>query len=408
MMADSDTTTASTVLSPSAQEALESDIAAQIADWLVLSGAPGVSVAVVAPGGFELVETGGFSDLRDQTPVSPDDLWRVGSLTKPFTSGILHLLAEEGRVDLDAPVADYLGEGWAEGFVFDGVDLGDSLTVKQMLNFSSGFAEYATSPLFFAEALQRLDVPISPEEMVAWGVSQGPQFEPGADAEVSTLGYIVAGLVIEAVTGRPANELFEELIFEPAKASAWYLTPQEVSPRPVVNGYVTEGFADALRLIWPNDSDLGEYDEVRERAAVQAQSAEFFDLTVVPQDLLASAGWTGGGLEVAPIDVARAFRALFDGTILPDTVVESMTEIVTGGTYAQGVSPRDLDGSISYQQGGLVPGFASAAIYLPDFGVAVVAASNVEAPAKAIGELVTDVAGSVRDALLQEGFDGLP
>jgi CubicO group peptidase (beta-lactamase class C family) len=398
-------TTTTTVLSPQLLDEVSTQIATEIEQWLLVSGAPGVSLAVVAPGGVELVDVGGVSDLPAGTPVTPDDNWRLGSLTKPFTSAVIYLLADEGAIELDAPVSDYLGAGWAAGYEFGGVDYGDQLTVKQMLNYSSGFVEYATSPAFFAEALTRLDRPIEPEEIIAFGVEQGPQFQPGTESQVTTIGHLVAGLLIEKVTGRPAAEVIRERVFDKVDASAVYLSPQEIPPEFVVNGYLSEGFANAMSLIWPADGTLGNYDEVRARAEVQGTTGPLFNLMVVPQELLSSVGWTGGGLEGHPVDTARAWRALFDGTVLSPGLAAAMTETATGSVYGQGVVIRDVEGERAYQQSGVVPGYNSGAVYLPEWDIAVVASSNTESPGLPVQNLVNAVAIIVRTAFIQAATD---
>jgi CubicO group peptidase (beta-lactamase class C family) len=225
--------------------------------------------------------------------------------------------------------------------------------------------------------------------------------EPGSEPQVTTVGHVVAGLIIEEVTGRQVDELMREYVFDPAGASSAYLAPQEVPPDPVVNAYVSEGFANALEVIWPTDSNLGDYADVREQAVLDGPDGPLFDLMVVPQDLLGSVGWTGGGLEARPLDAARAMRALFDGTVLSDDLAAAMTQPLPDSVYAQGIVIRALEDEPSYQQSGVVPGYNSGSVYLPEWDIAVVASSNTESPGLPTRDLVNQVALIVRTAYIQ-------
>jgi D-alanyl-D-alanine carboxypeptidase len=219
--------TTSSIVEPAATADLLSLIGAEVELWLAATGAPGLTLAAVLPDGSEISLGYGFSDLRAQTPAQPEDYWRFGSITKPMTSAVILMLAEQGLVDLDTPVATYLGANWAAGYISEGVDYGPLLTVRQLLNHTNGFAEYAFDPGFFILASARLDQPFAPEEVLKWAVERGPLYTPGTSYQYNTVGHVAAGLVIEAVTGRPAHEVFRDFLFDPARAESIYLPPQE-------------------------------------------------------------------------------------------------------------------------------------------------------------------------------------
>ena len=85
----------------------------------------------------------GVRSLTTEAEVSTSDYFRWASITKPMTSIVVLQLVEEGLIDLDATVSTYLGEGWASGYELDGVDYGDAITIRQILNHTDGFAEFA-------------------------------------------------------------------------------------------------------------------------------------------------------------------------------------------------------------------------------------------------------------------------
>jgi len=363
--------------------ALAAELAVVTEEWLAASGAPGVTLTIVGPDGLEITEVAGVSDLRAAEPVTSSDFWRFGSITKPMTSAVVLALAEEGLVDLDAPVAAYLGSGWAAGYALDGVDYGDTLTVAQMLNHTAGFAEFAFDPGFYAQVAGRLDQPLEPEEIVAWAVERGPQSVPGTDYEYTTVGHVVAGLVIEQVTGRPAAEVLEEYVFAPAGAADAYLPPTGSPAAGVVNGYVGGILAEAIAALPALASLEG-----------GARVGELLDISVAPQEVLTTAGWTGGGIEAQSDDIARIMRVIFNGTVLNADSVATFTDPVPGENYGLGIGVGDIDGYTTYSHGGGVPGFRSDALYIPELDIAVAASSNLVPldPSSEVGSLTRRVA----------------
>lgn len=342
------------------------EVAASTVDWLAASGSPGVVLTVLGPDGLEVTEVAGFADLSAQRAATVDDFWRFGSITKPMTSAIILDLAEDGQVDLDAPVADYLGEGWAEGYVWEGVDYGDTLTVSQMLNHTAGFGEYAFDPGFYLTVSGRLDQPLEPTEIIEWAVQRGPDSQPGTAYSYNTVGHVVAGLIIEQVTGRPAGDVMAEVIFGPASAPDAYLPPTSQPASGVVNGYAAGLLADAIAAL-PALAALES----------EARVGEFLDISVAPQEVLTTAGWTGGGIEAQSDDIARIMRAMFNGTILSDVAIAAFTTTVPDENYGLGISVGEIDGYTMYSHGGGVPGFRSDALYIPELDIAVAASTNL-------------------------------
>jgi len=343
-----------------------SEVAEATTGWLERSGAPGVAVTVVGPDGLEVTEVAGLANLAGDEAVTAVDHWRFGSITKPMTSAVILDLAEDGLVDLDAPVATYLGEGWAEGFEYEGVDYGDTLTVSQMLNHTAGFAEFAFDPGFYLLMSDRLDQPLDPQEIVDWAVERGPQYEPGTDYLYNTVGHVVAGLIIEEVTGRPAGEVLAEVVFAPAGANDAYLPPTSSPADGVVRGYAAGPLADAIASL-PALAALES----------EARVGDLIDISVAPQEVLTTAGWTGGGIEAQSDDIARIMRAMFDGTILGEEAIAAFGTTVPGENYGLGITVGEIDGYTVYSHGGGVPGFRSDALYIPELDIAVAASTNV-------------------------------
>lgn len=384
------TTTAAptTTVAPLATPELQATVQAALDAWREDSGVPGAALVVSLPDGSEVAVTSGVRDLTTSEPVRADDHWRIASITKPMVSAVVLRLVEQGLVELDAPVSRYLGAGWAPDYTLDGVDYGDQVTIEQLLSHTEGFKEYAFDPGFYLLVGDRLDVPMEPEEVVAWAVGEGPQYVPGTGYLYNTVGHVVAGLVIEAVTGQPAESILRRELFDLAGVTDVYLTPREFPPSRVPAGYVQGPLKEALNL-------LPALVPFREQATV----GDFYDVTAVPQAVLTSAPFTGGGIEAQLDDVARVFRAIFDGTVLTPESVASFTTTVLDTDYGLGITVGQVDDLVVYSHGGGVPGFRSHALYSPDLDVALAMSSNLIPLDPDAGVLADEVLRQVRSAL---------
>jgi len=376
---------------PFDEDALVAEVTAAMESFLADTGAPGVTLALLLPDGDggqrEIRIAAGSSNVADDLPADSDHFYRFGSITKPMTSAIVLQLVDEGKVALDEPVSTYLGAGWAAGYDWKGEEWGDRITIRQILNHTDGFPEFAFDPGFYLAASTRIERPFEPEEIVEWAAGRGAQYEPGTDYLYNTVGHVVAGLVIEEVTGRTAAEEFEERLFGPVGADDAYLAPEEFPAEDGVAGYVQGALKTAIEF-------LPGYRPYLEEATV----GDFLDVTVAPQATLRSAGWTGGGIEAQADDVARIFRSLFTSVVTGDELEEFLTPS-PHSSYALGVSVGEKDGLKVYSHGGGVPGFRSDALYLPDLDVTIAVSTNLVAIDPDIGTLSDRVLAIIRAAL---------
>jgi CubicO group peptidase (beta-lactamase class C family) len=165
------------------------DIDAYAAEHVAANGLPGLTVAVVGPGGFGGLLQRAYADVDRRTPVAPSQLFQIGSISKSFTALCVFRLAEAGRLRLEDPVSRYLPEVPLPG--------GVGINLQSLLNHSSGLADDA--PPFPRGGDQRL-----------W---QG--FPVGAQWSYSNLGYQLLGRIVAAVDGRPFPEALAALVLRP-------------------------------------------------------------------------------------------------------------------------------------------------------------------------------------------------
>lgn len=181
---------------------------------------PGLSVAVVTPGGAAYASGFGARDLTGNRPASPDTLYGVGSLTKSFTATAVLQLAEAGMCDLADPVAEYLDVDLGDRSDGDGGS--EPIRIRHLLSHTSGLPSLGISEALIARRVRRGDpgIPLSSEadlrahieEAVAAGEVVAP---PGERFAYCNAGYVLAGDLIEQLTGKRYAEYVADHLFEP-------------------------------------------------------------------------------------------------------------------------------------------------------------------------------------------------
>ena len=348
------------------QAALVEEITAVLTDWQEGAGIPGASLSVRLPDREPIAVAVGVTDLVTEEEVTPEDFFRIGSITKPMTATLVLQLIDEGLLELDEPVETYL-PGWLDGHEFS-----SEITIRQLMDHTNGLIEYAFDPQFYVESSDRLDQPLESEELRSFLASRDPLFEPGTAYSYETGGFFTLGDVIEIATGNSAAEEMRTRIFEPAGAENIFLAPQEFPPESVVNGYGRGAlYVAGTALIAREDVD-----------GLTITSDTLTDDPVIdalgqPQAFLQSAGWTGGGAEAQLESVSAVFKALFDGTLLSDEQIAEMTTTVFDANYGLGINVSEVDGVQIYRHGGGVPGFRSDAVYVPDFDITWAVSANL-------------------------------
>ncbi|MGK3995846.1 serine hydrolase domain-containing protein [Sorangium sp. So ce1024] len=303
----------------------------QAADHLVRDlEFPAVLVAVQDVDGETRHYTAGVADLETQAKVPVDGQVRIGSNTKPFTAVVVLQLVGEGKVDLDAPIETYL-PGLIRG---DGID-GNDITVRQLLQHTSGLPDFVGA-LLGGDLARALRTYVDPRTLLDLALAQEASFPPGDQWGYSNTNYIVAGLLIEKVTGRPLAEEVTERIIERLGLRHTYvpgvgdLSIRECHPR----GYHADGFGEPL-----------------------------YDVT----ELDPSIAGASGDIISTPSDLNRFFSALLGGELLAPPELEQMRATVDasgmwpGYAYGLGLSSTPLRcGGVVWGHGGDIFGYETA------------------------------------------------
>src|SRR5215212_6629631 len=186
------------------QRATKADLEAALKKSFKESDAPGV-VAAVQTSQYTWVSALGVADRASGEPMTPEVHHRIGSVTKTFTATLLLKAADEGLLSLDDTIDQYV----------KGVPNGDEITLRQMSNMTSGIASYTEDEQWVKEWSSDPTRVWKPEELARIGIKESPLFEPGTGWFYSNTNYVLLGLVLERVTGKPIGRLYQEEVIEP-------------------------------------------------------------------------------------------------------------------------------------------------------------------------------------------------
>tara|TARA_R110000765_G_scaffold140504_1_gene241073 strand:- start:15 stop:1775 length:1761 start_codon:yes stop_codon:yes gene_type:complete len=161
--------------------------------------------ALVAKDGKVIFKKGyGMANMEWDIPNNPNTKHRLGSVTKQFTAMLILQMVAEGKLDLQAPITNYLPEYPKEN--------GDKITTHHLLTHTSGIPNYTSFPDFFKDVSRD---PYTPEEFTTKFQDMELEFTPGEKFNYSNSGYFLLGVLIEKLSGKTYEEMLDEKIFFP-------------------------------------------------------------------------------------------------------------------------------------------------------------------------------------------------
>ncbi|MFD0343923.1 serine hydrolase domain-containing protein [Streptomyces sp. NPDC127117] len=285
-------------------------------------GMPAALASVKDRDGRTRTYTAGVGDLATGSKVPRGGQVRIGSNTKAFTAVVVLQLVAEGKIALDADVDTYL-PGLVRGKEIDG----RRITVRQLLQHTSGLPDYGMH-IDDDELRHRY---FEPRELLDIALRYKADAAPGKTWGYSNTNYLLAGLIVQKVTGRPlAEEIDRRIIKRVGLRHTYFPAPGDKTIRePHPQGYHRS----------PADGPLRDFTEIDP-----------------------SAGWAAGQLISTDSDLNRFFGALLAGRLLPAAQLAEMRTTVPAGTsglrYGLGLTSRPLPcGGVYWGHGGDIPGY---------------------------------------------------
>jgi D-alanyl-D-alanine carboxypeptidase len=300
----------------------------QLAKRIVDVGIPGAVVLVRDANGLR-AGVAGWGDLRAKQRFGPDHRFRVGSLTKTYVATIVLQLAAEGVVGLNDPL-----ERWLPGLVPNG----SAITLRQLLNHTSGVYNYTDDQEFVRRVITSPLTAWTPQQLVAIATRHRPVFPPGTSWSYSNTGYILLGLVVEKATGTLVGEELQRRIVQPLGLTRTSMPSAPTLDAPFAHGYLLAGNGE-----------------------VPTPGGRPVDVTAWHPGW----AWAAGAVVSTAREIEHFYAALLGGRLLqPAQQAELLRTVrIPGGAdeYGLGLQKLYLRCGIAWGHGGSVPGYLTLA-----------------------------------------------
>jgi CubicO group peptidase (beta-lactamase class C family) len=297
-------------------------------------GTPGIAIGVVRDGALVLHRCAGLASLELGVPVGPGTCFRIASVSKQFTCAAIHLLAAEGRLDIEAEARSILGEL---------PDFGVPVTIAHLMHNTSGIRDMLE---IMRQGGVDLGHPIAQEDLLAGICRQRTlNFAPGSRYLYSNTGFLLLGLIVERISGEALPAFLERRIFAPLGMNRTRMTPSLQEPAPgLATGYLPK---QGRWVRAPHAFPMG----------------------------------GEGGLVSCVEDLAlweRNFTTHRVGGAALAEALETQIEFTGGGrnSYACGLRASTHRGVRTLSHGGLWPGYKTEFLRAPEQGIAVICISN--------------------------------
>jgi D-alanyl-D-alanine carboxypeptidase len=305
-------------------------------DALAKTGVPSASVAVVKDGQIVYLHAYGNARIDPETPAKPEMRYSIGSISKQFTAAAILLLQEQGKLSLEDKVGKFIPN----------LTRANEVTIRQLLSQTSGYQDYWPEDYVMPMMLQ----PVTPQKILDNWARKPLDFDPGTKWQYSNTNYVIAGLIVEKVSGEPLLQFLQQKVFTP-------LTMQSVAN------------TDKAKLGDTDPTGYMRYALGPPRPAPKEGSGWLF---------------AAGELAMPAEDLAKWDISIINQKLMsPASYQEFETEVLLknglGTRYGLGVDVRPELGHRSLSHSGEVSGFTADNIVFPDERVAVVVLTNQDA-----------------------------
>ena len=316
-------------------------IAAQV---LESTGVPAASIAVVQHGKLVYTHAYGFArfatDSTPAVPATPEMRYSIGSISKQFTAAAILILQEQGKLSVDDPVGKFI----------PGLTRGNEVTIRQILSHTSGYQDYWPEDYVMTPMLQ----PETAQQILDTWAKKPLDFDPGTEWQYSNTNFVIAGRIVEIVSGEPLFQFLTEHTFRPlGMTSVWNSDANQLMP-PDATAY----YRHALGPLRPAPKEGAGWMFAAGELAMTAHDLALWDESLIAQSLLKP----------------ESYKAMFTDVKLKNGDATH---------YGLGVDVRDRDGHRSIEHSGEVSGFVSDNEVLIDDGAAVAVLTNQDAVAAA-------------------------
>lgn len=342
---------------------LDTAFARILKDW---KGA-GFSIAIVEKDKVIYSRGFGYKDYEKKLPVTPNTLFAIGSCTKAFTTSLLGLLNQDGLVDFDKPVRDYLPE-----LRFYNNEMNNHVTLRDMMSHRTGVSRYDYSWYFFPsrsrDSLMKRVQFMEPSEPLRkrW--------------QYNNFMYLLQGMVTEKLTGKSWEDNIREKIFTPLGMSNSNVSLSEwISNADIATGYNVKNDSIPVR------ADYYDISGMAPAGSINSSSNDMAKWLIT---------WINGGKYQGKEILPQAF--VFDAASAQMVISGSLPNKKNPGihlsNYGLGWAITSYRGHYLVEHGGNIDGFSASTAFFPSdsIGIVVLANQNGSAIPSIVRNLVSD------------------
>jgi CubicO group peptidase (beta-lactamase class C family) len=303
---------------------------------LAQTGVPSASIAIVHNGAIVYTQAYGKAKIDPPVDATPDMRYSIGSISKQFTAAAILLLQQDGKLSIDDPVSKYIPD----------LTEADKVTIRMLLSHTSGYQDYWPED-YLMPPMQKTTT--AQYILDTWG-KKPLDFDPGTKWQYSNTNYVIAGRIVEQISGMPLMEFLQQNIFKPLDMRAvWNSDAQKLGDTDA-EGYIRH----ALGPLRPAPKEGRGWMFAAGELAMPAYDLAQWDISIMNRSLLSP----------------KSYDEMFAPVMLKDG---------ENSHYALGLFVRDMDGKLDYDHSGEVSGFVSENVVFPEEKSAIAVLTNQDA-----------------------------
>lgn len=322
------------------------DILEKLLEQYTKQGLPGIVIAIHTQEGYWGTAKG-FSKIENQRAMELCQLQYLQSISKTYLATAILKLYEEGKIDIDAPITNYLPTKFSRY-----IDKAETIKVRNLMNHTSGIPEYSAQPEYIAYLLQHPTHSFTTEEYLEYIKNKKLRFEPGSKFSYTNTNYHLLALIADAIEGDHSS-LIRQKVLNPSG--------------------LTQTF-------YRNDPGYLEYPSLPNTYFDRYSNGIIENISMMQKANVASAKGDDG-IVATPIDAINFLKSLMEGKLLSAASMQQMSTFVNDEdnlpAYGLGLSQERFFDQIGYGHEGSGIGAGSGLYYFPEKDLYVFVGTNI-------------------------------
>lgn len=344
----------SSLKSATGQNSLQEKVQAVLEQLVITNEIPGLNFSIIQSNGKQIDFSSGVENITTKSPLNQSHLLLSGSIGKTYAVALLMKLVDDGKVNLEAKITNYIPtKEWVQQ-----IPNVNQLTVKMLLQHTSGLPRWVLKQEVWEELHHNPDRVWTYEDRFAYIRDQEAVHEPGKGWAYSDTNYLLIGLLIETLEKKDYYQILESKVLKPNQLTETVPSHQRDIPNLAMS-----------------------YSQLPESFHIPHEVIQDGKYPFNPQ-----VEWTGGGIASTTADLARWCKIYYTGDIFSKELHKQITTINSNGekvydkihSYGMGSFIYETQNGVAYGHSGFMPGYNSIFAYYPDLDIAVALQINCD------------------------------